>query len=374
MRITSIESSVVALPFTMGGPHPLFAGQPWDALEILLVRVETEDGLVGWGEAFGHAAIPTTKAALDTIVAPLVVGRDAGDIAALTRQVLHGTHLLGRNGPFVYAFSGVEIALWDLLGKRAGLPVWRLLGGSAKGPLDAYASLLSYGGDLDLVARNTRDARAQGYRHIKLHELTCEAVAAARAAAPDAEIMLDVNCAWTPPAARAMAASLADQGLYWLEEPVWPPEDAAGLASLRHYGIPLSAGENTAGLFGFKALIDAGAIDIAQPSVTKVGGIGEMLRVISLAQAHGIEVAPHSPYFGPGFVATLHVAAALIEKPLVEVLWLEMEANPFDPWVRARDGRLAVPDAPGLGCDPDAAVLARYARGTPTRIAAGPRS
>ena len=109
MLITAIESSVVALPFDMGGPKPLFAGQPWDHLEILVVKVETDDGLVGWGEAFGHAAIPATKTALDTIVAPLCIGRDAGDINALSRAILHGTHLLGRNGPFVYAYSGIEI-------------------------------------------------------------------------------------------------------------------------------------------------------------------------------------------------------------------------------------------------------------------------
>ena len=367
MLITAIESSVVSIPFSMGGPRPLFAGQPWDWLEILLVRVETEDGLVGWGEAFGHAAIPATKAALDGIVAPLMVGRDAGDIQGLTRQVLHAVQLLGRNGPFVYAFSGVEIALWDLLGKRSGLPLWRLLGGGRGGSLDGYASLLSYGGDLDLVARNTADARAQGYRHIKLHEVTREAVLVAKSAAPDAAIMLDVNCAWTPPVARGMAASLASDGLAWLEEPVWPPEDAAGLASLRRYGIPLTAGENTAGLFGFRALMEAGAIDIAQPSVTKVGGIGEMLQVISLARTHGVEVIPHCPYFGPGFVASLHIAAAMPEHPLIEVLWLKMEGNPFDPWVSAQDGKLAVPTAPGLGCDPDPAMLARYTRAPPTR-------
>ncbi|MGG5822361.1 mandelate racemase/muconate lactonizing enzyme family protein [Falsiroseomonas sp. HW251] len=372
MLITAIESSVVSVPFSMGGPHPLFAGQPWDRLEILLVRVETEDGLVGWGEAFGHAAIPATKAALDTIVAPQVVGRDARDINAITRQVLHGVHLLGRNGPFVYAFSGIEIALWDLLGKRCGQPLWRLLGGSAPRAegLNAYASLLSYGGDLELVARNTADARAQGYRHIKLHEVTRDAVLAAKAAAPDAAIMLDVNCAWTPPVARDMAASLAQDGLTWLEEPVWPPEDSNGLASLRRFGIPLTAGENTAGVFGFRALMEAGAIDIAQPSVTKIGGIGEVLQVIAVARAHGVEVVPHCPYFGPGFVATVHIAAAQVERPLIEVLWLEMEANPFDPWVRVRDGKVAVPAAPGLGCDPDPAILRRYAKSEPTRIEA----
>ncbi|MDQ2803233.1 MAG: mandelate racemase/muconate lactonizing enzyme family protein [Pseudomonadota bacterium] len=368
MLISAIETSVVSLPFTMGGPHPSFAGQPWTQMDILLVKVETADGLAGWGEAFGHTAIPATKAAIDTILAPLMLGRDAGDLNALNRQMLHAVHLLGRNGPFVYGYGGIEIALWDLLGKRTGQPLWRLLGGSTPGMLDTYASLLHYG-EPGLVAHNTAAACAAGYRAIKLHETTREAVLAAQAApgAADAAIMLDVNCAWLPPAAHAMAASLAGDRLTWLEEPVWPPEDVHALASLRRHGIPIAAGENVAGLFGFKTLIDAGAIDVAQPSVAKLGGISETVRIVHLCQANGIAVAPHSPYFGPGFLATLHVAAALVEQPLIEVLWLDMAANPFDPWVRPRDGKLAVPHGPGLGCDPDPAILARYTRGSPTR-------
>src|SRR3954453_12786421 len=163
MRINSVESCVVALPFDIGGPAPRFAGKPWDRLEILLVRVETEDGIVGWGEAFGHAAIPSTRAALDTIVAPLVIGRDAGDIEALSREILHAVHLLGRNGPFVYAYSGIEIALWDIRGKRAGKPLHALLGdkGGGRSELDAYASLLWYP-DTQLVAKNTAAAVARG--------------------------------------------------------------------------------------------------------------------------------------------------------------------------------------------------------------------
>ncbi len=368
MRITAIETSVVSLPFTMGGPHPMFAGRPWQRMDILLVKVETEDGLVGWGESFGHAAIAATKTALDTIVAPLALGRNAADINALQRHMLHSTHLLGRNGPFVYGYAGIETALWDLMGKRAGLPLWRLLGGAETSPMDAYASLLNYT-DPDLIAANTAAAYSAGYRSFKLHETTRPAVLAARAAlgTHDAAIMLDVNCAWSPPVARDMAASFVGDGLAWLEEPVWPPEDVHGLASVRRAGMPIAAGENVAGLYGFRALLEAGAIDVAQPSVTKIGGITEMVKIIQLCQAHGITVAPHSPYFGPGFVATLHVIAALIERPLVEVLWLDMEANPFDPWVRPVNGKVAVPSGPGLGCDPDPAVLARYTIGTPTR-------
>jgi L-alanine-DL-glutamate epimerase-like enolase superfamily enzyme len=374
MRIKSVESTIVALPFDMGGPKPAFAGRPWDHLEILMVRVETEDGMVGWGEAFGHAAIPATRAALDSIVAPLVIGRDADDIEALSRSILHAVHLLGRNGPFVYAYSGIEIALWDIRGKRAGKPLHALLGDKGRGrtELDAYASLLWYA-DKDVVARNTAAACARGYRYIKLHQVTRDDVLAAKAApgADTARIMLDVNCAWSVDEAHAMAQSLKGDDLLWLEEPVYPPEDSHGLAAIRKDGIAIAAGENTAGVFGFQALIDAGAIDIAQPSVTKIGGIGEVLRVIALGHARGVQVTPHCPYFGAGFLASVHIIAALIDKPLVEVLWLDMEANPFDPWVKPVNGRVKVPQGPGLGCDPDPAIVARYRVGETVVTAQG---
>lgn len=375
MKIASVESRVVSLPFTMGGPHSFFAGQLWDRMEILMVRVETADGLVGWGEAFGHAANPATKAALDSIVAPLVIGRDSADIEGITRDILPAVHLLGRNGPFVYAFSGIEIALWDIRSKREGKPLHALLGGAAVGDLECYVSLLRYG-DPALAAVNTAEACARGYRFVKLHEVTREAVLAAQEAGASAkpQIMLDVNCAWSPEMAAEMATSMRDDGLFWLEEPVWPPEDSAGLAGIRHIGIPIAAGENTAGRFGFKTLIDAGAIDIAQPSVTKIGGIGEMLAVIDLCRAANIRVAPHSPYFGPGLIATLHIIAALAPEALVEVLWLDMEEHPFHDAVRSVGGRLKLPQTPGLGCEPDPYVLSHFTKGDVTRTTAGGRS
>jgi D-galactarolactone cycloisomerase len=368
MRIVSIETSIVALPFDMGGPAPYFAGQLWNHMEILLVRVETEDGYVGWGEAFGHASTATTKVAIDTIVAPLVLGRNSADIEGITRDILPAVHLLGRNGPFVFGFSGIEIALWDIRGKRAGQPLHALMGGAKKAELDCYASLLRYG-NVELSTRNTAAACDRGYRQIKLHELTRAAVLGANAAArpSGARVMLDVNCPWAPDEAVAMAESLKGDDLHWLEEPVWPPEDGNGLARVRKVGIPIAAGENVAGRFGFQALIDAGAIDIAQPSVTKIGGIGEMLAVIDLCGKAGIEVAPHSPYFGPGLISTLHIIAAKAPEARVEILWLDMEAHPFHDLVRPVKGRLKVPEMPGLGCDPDLAVLARYAKEPPTR-------
>jgi L-alanine-DL-glutamate epimerase-like enolase superfamily enzyme len=373
MNIVSVESRIVSLPFTMGGPFWVFAGQVWHRMEILMVRVETADGLVGWGEAFGHAANASTKAALDSIVAPLVIGRDASDIEGITRDVLPAVHLFGRNGPFVYAFAGIEIALWDIAGKRAGKPLHALLGEATQTDLECYASLLRYG-DPALAARNTADACARGYRYIKLHEVTREAVLASKAAGAGAEIMLDVNCAWPADQAVQMADALSGDGLYWLEEPVWPPEDVAGLARTKRASVPIAAGENTAGRFGFKTLIDAGAIDIAQPSVTKIGGIGEMLAVIELCRRADVRVMPHCPYFGHGLIATVHIIAALAPDALVEVLWLDMEDHPFHDFVRPVGGRLAVPQAPGLGCEPDPAILERYTKGEVTVTRGGGQS
>ena len=369
MKITSVETRVVSLPFTMGGPYNYFAGQKWDHLEILLVKVQTEDGLVGWGEAFGHACIDSTRVALERIVAPLVMGQDAREIKELSQRVLRSTHLLGRNGAHVFAYSGIEIALWDLAGKRAQQPIWKLLGGVEQASLTAYASLLTYT-DPSLVSQNVAQAAQEGYRYIKLHETTREATQAAlnAAGAQGAKIMLDVNCAWAPAQAREVANSLKEDGLLWLEEPVWPPEDLRGLAGVRRIGIPIAAGENVAGVHGFESLIDAGAIDIAQPSVTKIGGIGEVVQVIQLAKARGIKVQLHCPYFGPGLIASILIAAALIEDPLIEILWMQMSANPFDPWVRAEDGRIRVPKLGGLGVEPDEKILAQYTRGEVVKV------
>jgi len=368
MKITSIETSIVALPFDMGGPPHLFAGKPWTHLEILLVKVNTDAGITGWGEAFGHVVNASTKAALDTLVAPLFIGRDPTNINGLMRELQQALHLVGRNGPVVYALSGIDIALWDIAGKLANQPLYRLLGGGVRKHLTGYASMLWYT-DPELVARNAERAWKRGYQYIKLHEVTREAVLAAKAAiGADVKLMLDTNCPWSVAESVAMARRMKNDGLYWLEEPVWPPEDHAGLAIVRREGIPIAAGENAAGLFDFKSLFDAQAVDIAQPSVTKIGGITEIRKIIALGEAYGVRVVPHCPYFGPGFLASLHVIAAMPSNPPVEVLWMDMEANPFNPWVQAEGGELRVPQGPGLGCDPDPAILERYGVGSVTKI------
>ena len=366
LKIVAIETHVTSIPFDMGAKPVSFGGMGWQAMNTLWLRVVTDQGLEGWGEGFGHACVPATRAVIDTQLAPATLGQDARDIAGLRRRLAQTLHLFGRNGPHVYALSALDIALWDIAGKAAGLPLWRLWGGAPVPRLTAYASLLRYGAP-DLLAAACERAIGQGYRDIKLHETEPPLVATARkAAGPEIRLMMDVNCPWTVAEAVTMARRLRELDLAWLEEPVWPPEDHAGLARLRAVGgVPIAAGENAGGLFEFRALFEAKAIDIAQPSVTKVGGPSAMLEIAALARAFAVRLVPHNAYFGPGYLASLHLNATMAPDAPFERLFIAMDANPLHDLVAAEAGQVRVPEGPGLGRDPDMDVLRRYAAGEP---------
>jgi L-alanine-DL-glutamate epimerase-like enolase superfamily enzyme len=358
MKITRVETLVVNLPMVIDGATPMLGGRARTSIDMLLVRVETDAGLTGWGEAFGHRIFHATRAAIDTVLGPMCVGRDPTQIAALTDDLQRVLHGVGRNGPTMYALSGIDIALWDIAGKAAGLPLYRLLGGSPRVDLPAYASLLRYGA-AEAVAHYTAQALGRGYRHIKLHEITVPEVKAARdVAGPGVPIMLDTNCPWTVAEAVAMARRLAPLDLHWLEEPVWPPENLAGLAEVRaRGGIPTAAGENYGTAWEFRRAFEAGALTYAQPSVTKIGGVTELRRVMTLGEAFGVEVVPHSAYFGPGLLASIHCIAAMARESLVERFYCDFDVNPLGEAIHSRQGRMAVPQGPGLGLDPDTKVL-----------------
>ena len=144
MTIRSITSIALDLPFEVGGPKSQFAGRPRQ-MAMLLTRVETEDGVVGWGDAFGYAVWPATRVALEKLVAPMAIGRNEDDIAALMDDLQRKLHIVGRTGPVVYALSGLDIALWDIAGKKACKSVSALLGGARRASVPTYASLVRYG-------------------------------------------------------------------------------------------------------------------------------------------------------------------------------------------------------------------------------------
>ncbi len=360
ITIERIEAIALRIPMDHWAPPPLFAGRPRTTIDTLMVRVTTSRGITGWGEAFG-GGWQATVAALDHWVAPLALGADATD-AGLTSRLARTLHNLGRAGPVIHAISALDIAMWDLRGKLEGVPVHELLGGRRRRRVEAYASLLSYSGSVAHVRQNVTRALERGYRQIKLHERTAEAVAGARVAAgADVPIMVDTNCAWLPDAATAAVTAMAPSKPLWVEEPIWPPEDFAALAELRRVtGVPIAAGENATGALDFRKMIAAGAVDYVQPSAVKIGGITALWGICAQAEADGVTCVPHAPYFGPGYLATLHVLAAKQRDSALERFFCELALMPYGETVPIVDGGVAVPEGAGLGADPEAELIERF--------------
>src|SRR5882757_7016683 len=234
MIIAGIEAIPLRIPFKAGTKSDASAwgDSNLPAADSLLVKVTTDQGLVGWGEAFGFRAVASAKLAVDQLIAPLCIGQDATRIEPLMLAVQKKLHVFGRGGALAFAISAVDIALWDIAGKAANMPLCRLLGGGAA-DIACYASMVRYS-DPSLVRRSVRQAIDAGFGTLKLHEIELSAVRAARQeAGPDIELTLDVNCPWTLNEARPIAEELKAVRLKWLEEPLWPPENFDGLAELK---------------------------------------------------------------------------------------------------------------------------------------------
>jgi L-alanine-DL-glutamate epimerase-like enolase superfamily enzyme len=207
-RISAIDTIALRIPLDIWAPAPMSQGVPRTHVEGLYIRVTTASGLVGWGESFGTAR-PMVIAAFDHWIRRLAVGQSATDgklVPHLERMLLS----MSRAGPMLNALAGLDIALWDIRGKREGVSVSTLLGGAKRTHVECYASLLQYYGNAEHLMRNTARALERGYMHIKLHERTAEAVAIARATVgADVPLMVDTNCAWTPAEAEAAVTAMA---------------------------------------------------------------------------------------------------------------------------------------------------------------------
>jgi len=360
VKIVAVEPIALSVPFDDGGAGTGLMPQRWQALDIVLVRVRTDDGLTGWGEAFGYFCRRAVAAQVADLVAPALVGRDVSDPAALNDELQRRFALFGRYGVTIFALSGVDIALWDLKAKAEGVDLATLLAGRrVREEVDAYASLVRYG-DAGLVGRFAERAVAEGYATIKLHETTMPEIRAARAAIGRVVgLTVDVNCAWTEAHATGVLPELRELDAMWLEEPVFPPEDWDALARLGTHGVAIAAGENACTAVEFGRLIPA--VAYPQPSVTKVGGVTEFLRVAEIAKAQGRTLMPHSPYFGPGYYATLQLAAALEHVGLFEHLYVDPQDWAGGEPLRPERGRIAIPARPGIGFEPDVSVLERWA-------------
>jgi L-alanine-DL-glutamate epimerase-like enolase superfamily enzyme len=357
--ITAIDTIALRIPLDIWAPAPMSQGVPRTHVECLYVRVTTASGVVGWGESFGTAR-PMVIAAFDHWVRRLAIGQSATDgklVPRLERMLLS----MSRAGPMLNALAGLDIALWDIRGKCEGVPVSTLLGGAKRTHVECYASLLQYYGNAEHLKRNTARALERGYKHIKLHERTAEAVAIARAAVgPGIPLMVDTNCAWTPAEAEAAVTAMAPSKPYWVEEPIYPPEDLEALARLRRAtGVPMGVGENTSSLIDFCNTVTIGKADYVQPSLVKIG-ITAMARVAAEVERLGATCTPNAFYIGPAYLAALHCVAAKEKDSPLERMFADFGFTPFAKTVPVINGGIEVPQRPGLGADPEDELIAQF--------------
>lgn len=340
-----------------------------------LVRIVSSTGTVGWGEAFGP---PRTLATLiDEVLVDEVIGMNPFEVESLCEQNYTGLYHFGSSGLIQSAVSGIDVALWDLLGKEQGESVSKLLGGRNRDEVTPYASTMyitEWGED---PAVPIREAKNEDFKAAKIkigrnHDDDIHRVRTAREIlGPDATLMVDFNGNYRPEQAIQVARDLEEFDIYWLEEPV-PPENHSGYRQISNsIDIPLAAGEAAYARFDFEELIRDRTVDIIQPDVCKCGGISEARMIGKMATLENTKVSPHVWTGAIGIAASLQYSASLPSYPhstnVPEPFYFEFDradnglrtellSDSFDP----TGGSLEIPDQPGLGVEIDDESLERY--------------
>lgn len=374
MKIVKVEATWVRVPIPLERQHVSDFGAT-TSFDSVLVRIETASGIVGWGEAKAGVGSAAACGGLAAIVnrdyAPLLLGEDSRDVSRLWDVLYnlprqghaiprgHAMPQLGRRGLSVSALAGVDIALWDILGKSLGVPVWRLLGGRRAERMAAYAS--SGWADEQGIGEQLRAYVAKGgFGAVKMrvgvmdgapHRSAARVHAARRALGPDVKLMADAHGTWTVAEAKRFCRMVEECDLFWLEEPV-TADDKPGLAEVRRSTtIPISTGESEFTRHDFREIAELRAADILQPDLAIAGGITEGVRIGALASAYNLLLAPHLWSGAPAFAAGLALAATQTAGFILEY---SLGDNPMlHDLVEERfpviDGTVEIPDRPGLG-------------------------
>lgn len=386
MKIKEIRTRVVRWRGKTVPLPPHFCTNPMDLLQLpeasmqtftfhgwLVVEVFTDDGLAGIGNA--ALAPQVTKQVIDLYLKPLLIGRDPWDIEFLWQNMYRKTMAFGRKGIGMVAISAIDIALWDILGKSAKQPVYRLLGGRTKPRIPVYASRL-YGVELSELAAEAKRYKKEGYKAMKLRfgwgpvdgaagmQRNLDLVHTVREAVGDGiDVMADAYMGWTLDYAKRMLPLLEPFHLRWLEEPVIP-DDIGGYAELKSYGrIPIAGGEHEFTAYGFRDLLEARALDYIQFDTNRVGGLTQARKIAALAEAYSIPVIPHA-----GQTHNYHVVMASLNSPMAEyfpvvdvevgneLFWYIFNGEP-----KAKDGFVDLDESvPGLGLTVNEAALEKF--------------
>ena len=388
MKITEVRTRVVQWKGKTVPLPPHFCTNPMDLLAPslkpatmgsftfhgwLIVEIFTDNGLVGIGNAALSPLV--TKQVIDLYLKPLLIGQDPWDTEFLWQHMYRKTMAFGRKGIAMVAISAVDIALWDLLGKSAKQPVYRLLGGRTKPKIPVYASRL-YSTPLKELASESNKYKKQGYKAMKMRfgwgptdgpegmQKNLALVRTVRETVGDGiDIMADAYMGWNLDYAKRMIPLLEKYNLRWLEEAVIP-DDIHGYAELKRFGrIPIAGGEHEHTIYGFRELIEARAVDYIQFDTNRVGGISQARKIAALAEAHSIPVIPHA-----GQMHNYHIVMASLNSPMAEffppvdvevgneLFWYIFKGEPMP-----KDGFIDLDEnTPGLGLTVDEQALKKF--------------
>lgn len=376
MKITSVQAMI--LRTKMDKPFTSARGWWYKTKNAMLVKVTTDEGIEGWGEAYGPAEV--TKAVVDNLLAPMVIGANPFDIDVLWEKMYQRVEDYDPQGFGVAGLSAIDIALWDIMGKALNRPVYQLLGGAHRKSFRAYATGLYFlSEDGDHTTPSVEEAlkyKEQGFTGVKMkialppREEIKRVQKVREALGTDVELMVDANHGYNLSNALLLGREFEKMGLTWFEEPV-SPHDLNAYADLRSkLDIPLAGGENAFTRYAFKEIIEKRAMDIIQPDVCCVGGITEAKKIGHMAETFGIGIVPHVWGSAVGLFAALHTMAALPPAPhswRPAAMWMEYEQteNPFrdhlvtEP-IYHTNGLVNVPEGPGLGFIINDEVINRY--------------
>ena len=372
MKITDLKTTILYCPFAQS-IHD--AARRIAGRDVLLVEIETDEGITGLGFLTGlgvasGSEIIVINDIIEKGLKPMVIGKDPFTIDRLWHTMYQGTTRYGRKGAAVRALSGVDIALWDIVGKKTQTPVCRLLGGYAD-KIKVYASggFYTERNEIDELIGEMQGYLDQGFKAVKMkvgRDVRADArrvEAVRKAIGDDIDLLVDANEAWDVGNALRFIKAVEACNIYWLEEPLMPDDTGGYVRLTRQSPIPIAAGENEYTRYGFKDLIAENAVHVVQPDVTRVGGISEWMKVAALAQAWNMPCVTHA-------VQEIHISlvTAVSNSPMMEYFTREHYLQTFlsDLFVepacvhRVVDGFVEAPMAPGLGLKVDPELVKRY--------------
>ena len=370
MKVTKLETWVLEAE----GEHIEFGAGSYSTFKAMVVAITTDDGITGWGECIARRAPRVLDSVVRELLWPVVEGRDPRDVEGIWDDCFALLRPWGHYRGFVQeAMSGIDCALWDIVAKAQGIPLYKALGGAGRTSVPVYGSKV-YTAKPEAMARQAADQVAKGHTAIKIqlgrsakwggYRADIGVAGAIREAiGPDIEMGADVNSAYDAATAIKVCHEISKYDLAFIEEPVFP-DDIDGYEMIRRsQPIPLAGGESEFGIFGFRELLSRRALDIVQPDVARIGGYTAAKRLGALVHAHNVRYAPHTGFScGLAQLASYHLAACVPNLWRAEEMWID---NPLtrvfeSPLPRSAAGTLTLPTTPGLGLEVDREALEHF--------------